>query len=368
VGEIKIALWDKGSKIREKGSLKNTHQDHRPRLAIVMGDATGIGPEIVAKSLSTEETNRICRPVVIGDARVMTEAIRLTKVNLKIFPLKRCKEASGLGGRLEIFDLANLDPAEYRMGEVSARAGQACLEYLKFAVNQTMAGQTEAIVFAPLNKQAMSLGGSPFKDELSLFSSWTKPELAGEINVLEPLWTSRVTSHIGFREICNQLTPDRVFRAIFLLEKTMQRAGMEKPPIGVVALNPHGGEGGLFGSEEENIIRPAVERAKLEGMDARGPFPADTVFVRARKGEFSGIVTMYHDQGQIAMKLLGFDRGVTVAGGLPVVITTPAHGTAHDIAGKGIADIGAFQAALRLATRMAWASKGGQKEGAPTLG
>ena len=353
VGRIKKILCDKDSRIREKGTLDKTHQAHRPRLAIVMGDATGIGPEIVAKSLSTEETNRLCRPVVIGDARVMTEAIRLTRVNLKIFPLKRWEEASGQGGRLEIFDLANLDPAEYRMGEVSARAGQACLEYLKFAVDQTMAGQIEAIVFAPLNKQAMSLGGSQFKDELSLFSSWTKPELAGEINVLEPLWTSRVTSHIGFREICHQLTPDRVFRAILLLEKTMRRAGMERPPIGVVALNPHGGEGGLFGPEEENTIKPALERAKLEGMDARGPFPADTVFVRARKGEFSGIVTMYHDQGQIAMKLLGFDRGVTVAGGLPIVITTPAHGTAHDIAGKGIADVGAFQAALRLAVRMA---------------
>jgi 4-hydroxythreonine-4-phosphate dehydrogenase len=363
-----MALWNKDSKIREKRSPKKTHQDHRPRLAIIMGDATGIGPEIVAKSLSTEETGRLCRPVVIGDARVMAEAIRLTKLNLKIFPLKKWEEASGQGGRLEIFDLANLDPAQYSMGEVSAPAGKACLEYLKFAVDRVMVGRAEAIVFAPLNKQAMSLGGSQFKDELSLFSSWTKPELAGEINVLEPLWTSRVTSHIGFREICHQLTQDRVFRAIILLETTMRRAGMEKPPIGVAALNPHGGEGGLFGPEEETIIKPAVERAKLEGMDARGPFPADTVFVRARKGEFSGIVTMYHDQGQIAMKLLGFDRGVTVASGLPVVLTTPAHGTAHDIAGKGIANIGAFQAALRLAVRMARSSKGDQKKGPPTLG
>ena len=133
----------------------------------------------------------------------------------------------------------------------------------------------------------------------------------------------------------------------------MQRAGIEKPRIGVAALNPHGGEKGLFGLEEETIIKPAVERAKIEGIDAHGPFPADTLFIRARRGEFAGIVTMYHDQGQIATKLLGFDRGVTVAGGLPLIITTPAHGTAHDIAGKGIADIGAFEAALRLAVRMA---------------
>jgi 4-hydroxythreonine-4-phosphate dehydrogenase len=333
--------------------MSSNQQDPRPTLAIVMGDATGIGPEIVAKSLSTEETYRVCRPVVIGDARVMARAILLTHASLKIFSLKKWEEVSGRAGRLEMFDLADLDPAEYRMGEVSARAGQACLQYLKFAIDQTMTGKAEAIVFAPLNKQALSLGGSPFKDELQLFVNWTKAEQAGEINVLEPLWTSRVTSHIGFREICDRLTSDRVFRAIMLLERTMRRAGMEKPPIGVAALNPHGGEGGLFGPEEETIIKPAVERAKAEGIDARGPFPADTIFVRARKGEISGVVTMYHDQGQIATKLLGFDRGVTVAGGLPVVITTPAHGTAHDIAGKGIADIGAFQAALRLAVRMA---------------
>ncbi len=341
-------MKEKGRHSHESGNPGN----HRPRIASVMGDATGIGPEIVAKCLSTEETVRICCPVVIGDARVMAQAIRLARVALNIVPLKKWEDATGRVGRLEMFDMANLDPGEYRTGKVSARAGQACLEYLKFAVDQTMAGSAGAVVFAPLNKQALSLGGSPFRDELSLFLTWTKAEQAGEINVLEPLWTSRVTSHIGFREICDRLTPEKVLQAIALLAKTMRRAGMEKPRIGVAALNPHGGEGGLFGPEEQVIIRPAVERAKLDGIDARGPFPADTLFVRARKGEFEGVVTMYHDQGQIATKLLGFDRGVTICGGLPIVITTPAHGTAHDIAGKGIADIGAFQAALRLAIRM----------------
>jgi 4-hydroxythreonine-4-phosphate dehydrogenase len=328
-------------------------KDDRPIVAVVMGDATGIGPEIVAKSLSAEETYRLCRPVVIGDARVMAEAIRLVKGSLKIVPLQECEKASGQAGRMEMFDLANLDPSEYRMGEVSARAGQACLQYLEFAISQTMAGKAKAIVFAPLNKLALRLGGSSFEDEHRLFGKWTQAEQAGEINFMEPLWTSRVTSHIGLREVCSRLTTDKVFQAIALLEKTMRRAGMEKPRVGVAALNPHGGEKGLFGPEEETIIRPAVERAKQEGIDACGPFPADTIFVRARRGEFLGVVTMYHDQGQIAMKLLGFDRGVTIAGGLPVVVTTPAHGTAHDIAGKGVADIGAFQAALRLAVRMA---------------
>jgi 4-hydroxythreonine-4-phosphate dehydrogenase len=332
-------------------------QDQRPKVAIIMGDATGIGPEIVAKSLPTEETRRLCRPAVVGDARVMAEAIRLTKAPLKIVPRKNWKEVSGQADLMEMFDLANLDPKEYKVGEVSPRAGRACLEYLEWTIPQVIAGQAQAMVFAPLNKQAMRLAGSPYKGELEHFAHLTKTELFGEINVLDPLWTSRVTSHIGFREICAQLSPDRIFRAITLLHKTMRGGGIEKPRIGVAALNPHAGEKGLFGPEEENIIKPAVERARQEGMDVMGPFPADTIFVRARKGEFLGIVTMYHDQGQIATKLLGFDRGVTVAGGLPITIATPAHGTAHDIAGRGIADIGAFQAALRVAVRMATSLK-----------
>jgi len=331
----------------------NSNQARRPKIAMVMGDATGIGPEIVAKSLNTEETRRICIPAVIGDARVMAEAIQLTKVPLKIVIRKNWGEIRGEAGLMEMFDLVNLDPMEYRMGEVNARAGRACLQYLEFAVGQTMEGKADAVVFAPLNKLAMSLGGSPYKGKLAHFAALTKAELYGEINFLEPLWTSRVTSHIGFREVCGQLNPERILRAIHLLHKTMHRSGIKRPKIGVAALNPHGGEQGLFGPEEESIIRPAVEKAREEKMDVEGPFPADTIFVRARRGEFSGVVTMYHDQGQIATKLLGFDRGVTVAGGLPIVITTPAHGTAHDIAGKGIADVGAFQAALRVAVLMA---------------
>lgn len=331
----------------------DSNQAKRPKVAIIMGDATGIGPEIVAKAMNTEEIRQFCIPAVVGDARVMAEAIELTKVPLKIVILKSWGEVTGEAGLLEMFDLGNLDPGEYQVGEVNPRAGKACLEYLEWTIPQVTAGQAKAMVFAPLNKQAMRLAGSPYKGELEHFGHLTQTDLFGEINVLDPLWTSRVTSHIGFREICSQLTADRILRAINLLHRAMLRGGIENPRIGVAALNPHAGEKGLFGPEEENIIKPAVERARQEGMDIKGPFPADTIFVRARKGEFFGIVTMYHDQGQIATKLLGFDRGVTVAGGLPIAIATPAHGTAHDIAGKGIADIGAFQAAIRVAVRMA---------------
>jgi 4-hydroxythreonine-4-phosphate dehydrogenase len=325
----------------------------RPRVALIMGDATGVGPEIVAKSLSTEETRRLCIPAVIGDSRVMAEAIRLTRVPLKIVPRRSWGEVTGEADLAEIFDLANLDPKDYRMGAVNSKAGKACLQYLDFAVSQAMKGEADAVVFAPLNKLAMSLAGSDFKDEQGYLAKHTQAELYGEISALDPLFTSRVTSHIGFRDIVNRLTPERIGKAIQLLHQTMTRAGVPGPKIGVAALNPHGGEKGLFGPEEETIIKPAVEKARGEGMNVVGPYPADTIFVRARRGEFSGIVTMYHDQGQIATKLLGFDRGVTIVAGHPIVITTPAHGTAHDIAGKGIADSGALQAALRMAVRMA---------------
>ena len=329
----------------------------RPRIAMIMGDATGIGPEIVAKSLTTEEIRRLCIPAVIGDSRVMAGAIQLARVPLKIAPRKSWGEVTGEAGLAEIFDLANLDPKDYRMGAVNSKAGKACLQYLDFAVSQAMKGEADAVVFAPLNKLAMSLAGSDFKDEQGYLAKHTQAELYGEISALDPLFTSRVTSHIGFRDIVDRLTPERIGKAIQLLHQTMTRAGVPGPKIGVAALNPHGGEKGLFGPEEETIIKPAVEKARGEGMNVVGPYPADTIFVRARRGEFSGIVTMYHDQGQIATKLLGFDRGVTIVAGHPIVITTPAHGTAHDIAGKGIADSGALQAALRMAVRMAQHSK-----------
>ncbi len=332
-------------------------KNERPKVAIIMGDPTGIGPEIVAKSLATEETRRLCRPAVVGDARVMRLAVDLTKAPLKIVARKKWDEVSGESGLLEMFDLANLDPKDYRPGEVNPRTGKACLEYLEWTIPQVVNGQAKAMIFAPLNKQAMRLAGSPYRGELEHFAKLTGADLFGEINVLDPLWTSRVTSHVGFREIADQLSPERILRAITLLHRTMSRSGIDKPRIGVAALNPHGGEKGLFGPEEETLIKPAVEKAREQGMEVSGPFPADTIFVRARRGQFSGVVTMYHDQGQIATKLLGFDRGVTVAGGLPIPITTPAHGTAHDIAGKGIADIGAFQAALKVAVRMAKAEK-----------
>ncbi len=327
--------------------------DARPLVAVVLGDPAGIGPEIVAKSLALPETRQWCRPLVVGDARVAEAGISCAGVPLVV---RRCTGVADLRGAadtLEILDLANATPGSFPLKQASLAAGRATMEALERAIRLAQAADVSAVTFAPLNKQAMHLAGNPFGDEHQLIAHWLGVTGCGEINVVDELWTSRVTSHIGLREVSQRLTADGVLGAIRLMHATLRRAGTAEPRIGVAALNPHGGEGGLFGPEEETVIAPAVKSAQGEDIQARGPFPADTIFVRARRGEFDGVVTMYHDQGQIALKFLGFDRAVTVLGGLPIPVTTPAHGTAFDIVGKGKADVGAFQAALQMAVRMA---------------
>ena len=324
----------------------------RPLVAVVLGDPSGIGPEIVAKSLALPETRRWCRPLVIGDARVAEEGIAIAKASLAVRRCRTVEDFQDLEGTLEILDLGNAPPGSFPIKQVSPAAGRAAMEALEKGIRLAQAGAVSAVTFAPLNKQALHLAGNPFGDELQLIAHWLGVTGCGEINVVDELWTSRVTSHIGLREVSQRLTREGVLAAIRLMHATLTRAGIPNARIGVAALNPHGGEGGLFGPEEEAVIAPAVKDAQAEGIRVRGPYPADTIFVRTRRGEFEGVVTMYHDQGQIALKLLGFERAVTVQGGLPVPVTTPSHGTAFDIVGKGSADVGAFQAALRMAVRM----------------
>jgi len=213
-------------------------------------------------------------------------------------------------------------------------------------------------VFAPLNKAALHAGGWKFNDEHQMFAHLTKHQgFFGEMNVLDGKWMSRVTSHESLRTALDRITPERIDAALTLADSTMRGAGIARPRIAVAALNPHGGENGLFGREEIEIIAPAVAKAAARGIACKGPFPADTVFIRGFGEEFDGVLTMYHDQGQIATKLKGFNRGVTVTGGLATVFTTPAHGTAFDIVGKGVATTGAFENAIRLGARLAAARK-----------
>jgi 4-hydroxythreonine-4-phosphate dehydrogenase len=242
---------------------------------------------------------------------------------------------------------------DHLLGKVSTEAGLYALGCLRKAIETWQAGDIDAIVFAPLNKQAMKLAGMKQSDELHYFADLLGYQgRVSEINICGKLWTSRVTSHIPLNAVSRALTVEGICGAIELLGQALQAGGVSFPRIAVAALNPHAGEGGLIGTEEITIIGPAIENARVNGATVTGPLPADTLFIAARRGDFDGVVTMYHDQGQIALKLLGFDRGVTLAGGLPAVITTPAHGTAFDIAGKGVADLGALREAFSVASRM----------------
>lgn len=323
----------------------------RPKIAWVLGDPTGIGPEVVAKSLADPGMLDVCQPVVVGPAWLLARGMQVAKVTLKTSPCEAAQLGAFSPGIIPVVD-EGWPPLDFPPGKLSAAAGKLSIEMLRSAVNLARAGAVSAVVFGPLNKEALRLGGSPHGDEHHLVAAWLGETEFGEINAAAGLFTTRVTSHVPLKDVPSLLHPDRILRAVKMLHTTLVRVGIPDPVIAVAALNPHGGEHGLFGDEEQTVIEPGVARARAAGFPAVGPFPADTIFVRARRGEFHGVVTMYHDQGQIATKLLGFDRGVTIMGGISLIVTTPAHGTAFDIAGKGVANPEAFQAAVQLAARM----------------
>ena len=334
------------------------------RLALLLGDPCGIGPEIVARVLAEQAgAAKGSTPfshvdiVVIGDPWVLDWGAQRAGLSLD---LPRCSSPQQLPasaerppGRLLLLTGPSFPPEVHTPGRVSAAAGRYVLQTLDYAADLARAGVIDGICYASLNKQAMHAAGSRHEDELRYFADRLGVSAyVGEVNTLDGLWTSRVSSHIPLRAVHERISVDEILPAIRLIHQTVRQSGVPAPRIAVAGLNPHAGEGGLFGSEEIDIIRPAIEAAQEEDIAAAGPFPPDTVFVRARRGEFDGVVTMYHDQGQIAMKLLGFERGVTVHGGLPTPIATPAHGTAFDIVGQGVANPEALKRALELCARM----------------
>ena len=309
----------------------------RPTVALFAGDPAGIGPEIVAKVLA--------EPATAGSADVLLIASRAT--------------LDAPSGTTWV-EWEGLDVPGFPRRVAGPDNGRFMLQGLRKGVDLVRSGQADALCFAPLNKGALRAGGMGHPDEMHWFAevlAWKGPCV--ELNVLDDLWTSRITSHVPLKDVASLLTVEGVAQGIGLLYRALQGAGKASPRLAVCGLNPHNGDGGNFGREEIDVITPAVELAARRGWRSDGPFPADTIFVRARGGAYDGIVTMYHDQGQIAMKLMGFERGVTVQGGLPIPITTPAHGTAYDIAGLGKANIGAMRNAFALAVRMAAAHRNG---------
>ena len=303
-----------------------------PTIALFSGDPAGIGPELTNKLLAN--------PECLAQARV-----------LLISHDGAVKAPLGV----EAVDWPGRKAGPFTPGQAGADNGRYMLQGLARGLELVSAGQADAICFAPLNKGALRLGGMHQEDELRWIAEWLKyTGTCGELNVLKNLWTSRVTSHVALREVADLLTVDKVVGAIRMISDSLRSAGVARPRVAVCGLNPHNGDNGNYGDEEGRIIGPAVAQAAALGYPADGPFPADTAFVRAlreREG-YDGVVTMYHDQGQIAMKLMGFEQGVTVQGGLPCAITTPAHGTAYDIVGQGRANPQAMFNAFTLAVRM----------------
>lgn len=333
----------------------------RPLVALVMGDPAGVSAELAARLVVDAESNASSRMLVVGDRRILAEGAALAGIDLSIGEVARedvenNRESIGQDGPA-MLDLGNLEPGAAPLGEASEIGGAFALENFRLALGLASRGHADAVCYTPFNKQAMRLSYPPYQDELVLMEEEVGAQTgAAEFNVQQKLWSARVTSHVPISGIAALITKDAILKRLRLTDWCMRAAGYEKPRIAVAGLNPHAGDGGNFGREEIEVIEPAVEEGRARGIDCHGPFSPDTIFIRSRAGEFDAVLTMYHDQGQIAMKLINFHEGVVLFGGFPFPVTTPAHGTAYDIAGQGAANPGANRAALLLAARLAKAA------------
>jgi len=325
----------------------------KPVVGLLYGEAVGVGPEVLAKALQNKEIVDSAVWVLIGDERVFKQGAEIANVPLNYRKVNDIDEVNGDYGSLFLIDTKNTDPCTIQKGVLSAESGKATGDNLVFATKLAKQKKLDGLTYAPMNKDGLFKGGYEFMDDIHLLASLFDLKSGfGEVNVMDDTWFTRVTSHIPLKEVAENITFDSVLDGIHFANNVLTDAGFTNPKIAVAALNPHAGDGGLIGDEESEIIIPAVEEAKKQGINAVGPYPADTIFIRLEKERFDCILSMYHDQGQTGMKLLGFKKGVTISGGLPIIMTTAAHGTAFDIAGKGIADSGALEEALKLNVKM----------------
>jgi|SRR5579871_910221 len=335
-------------------SQADTLREARPVIGVMPGDPTGIGPEVCARVLASGDARQAARLLVVGDARVLELGMHDAGARFDWHRVDAVPQDAWPEGSVPVLDLANLDPVRLRRGAMSPDCGRAAGATLQHMIGLARAGKLAGICFAPLSKLALKRGGWDYLDEHVMFADMTGHRgFYCEMNMIPQFCTFRVTSHMALKRALEMISAERIDSAVRLAHASLLRLGKAQPRIGVAALNPHGGEGGLFGDEEITLIGPALDRLRAAGFDCEGPVPADTLFVKAVAGRYDGVVMMYHDQGQIATKLIGFREGVTVTAGLPTVFATPAHGTAYDIVGQGKADAGAMMQAVRVAARLA---------------
>lgn len=325
----------------------------RPVIAITMGDPSGIGPEIILKLSQRSEVFEICRPLIVGDRRILQRGIACTGLsNLGLDVVWDAQDASSSADALSLLDLKNADPAKCPPGQVSAVSGKAAVEYIYQACDLALANQVDAIVTSPINKEAINLAGYRYAGHTELLAERTGSERFSMLLVAEKLRVVHVSTHVALEEAIRRVTTARVLEVIELARQSCLALGITEPRIAVAGLNPHAGEKGLFGDQERREIEPAIEIARRRGWRVSSPQPPDTVFLRTVKGEYDIVVAMYHDQGHIPMKLLAFDTGVNVTIGLPIIRASVDHGTAFDIAGAGKASETSLVQAIAVAVQM----------------
>ena len=326
----------------------------KPRIAVIHGEPAGIGPELIGKLLAEPDIKGKADIILVGDRHVFEMGMGQAKTEWAIKELDDNDQLHwGDHDAYPLLSMRTIDEKNVRVAEISEAGGTASLRNLDRALDLTASDDADAVLFGPFNKASLHLAGMEEEDEHRYIARYL--DFSGyhsEINMLDELITTRVTSHIALRNVADAIDIDGIVNAIKLANDTLISAGTTRPRIGVAALNPHAGDDGNFGTEEIDILAPAIEKARGLQIDVDGPWPSDTVFLRGRDGKLDAVVTMYHDQGQIAMKMMGFDRGVTIAAGLPVPVATPAHGTAFDIAGKGVANLNATRKAFDILCRM----------------
>lgn len=323
-----------------------------PLIAVTMGDPAGIGPEIVAKTFAEPDFTERNRAIVIGDRKILERAVELLNTELEVNTISSPEEGRFEPGVVDLIPASEL-PEDLPFGELDGRAGAAAFEYVKLATELAQEGEVAAIATAPLNKEAMHEGGHVYPGHTEILAELTDTKDYAMMLVAEDLRVIHVSTHVALIEAIERVQPERELAVIRLARDALLKLGISEPKIAVAGLNPHAGENGLFGDEDAERIKPAVEQAIEEGIEASGPWAADTVFSRARGGEFDMVVVQYHDQGHVPIKLLGFESGVNVTVGLPFFRTSVDHGTAFDIAGTGKADHVSLQAALDLARVLA---------------
>ena len=335
-----------------------------PKLAITMGDPAGIGPEIVVRALNHKETYEQCRPLVTGDAEVMRLAVKALGLDMEVNAINQVSDAKFTYGCIDVYDLKCVDMTEFQFGKVSAQCGNAAFVSIRKAIDLAMANEVDGTVTAPLNKEALNLAGHHFDGHTEIYATFTETKKYAMLLADEFLRVIHVSTHVSLREACDRVKKSRIIEVTELIHDACKQFGIDNPRIGIAGLNPHSSDNGLFGWEEEKEIIPAVNELCARGFNVVGPVPPDTLFAKAKCGQFDGCVAMYHDQGHIPFKVVGFNwnketgkmdsvKGVNITLGLPIIRVSVDHGTAFDVAGKGIASEDAMMLSIDYATRMA---------------